>query len=76
MAYKRRHPHESDESRAWRLSPLSPWRLVFADRYRRPTSWAERRQLRFRALFFIVIGVVLTLAVQAWANKSGFHCPR
>ena len=76
MGHRRHHSREPDDSRAWRPSPLSPWRLLFADRYRRPTSWAERRQLRFRALFFVVIGVVLTLAVQAWAGKSGFHCPR
>jgi hypothetical protein len=58
-----------------RFSPLSPWRLLFADRYRRPVSWAEKRQLRFRATFFILVGVALTLAVQSWAGKSGFLCP-
>jgi hypothetical protein len=94
MAYRQTHRHDRDDAKAWRLSPLSPWRLIFADRYpwrlsplspwrlifadryRRPTSWAERRQLRFRALFFVVLGVVLTLAVQAWARKSGWVCPR
>lgn len=76
MGYRRRNSHEAEDSRAWRLSPLSPWRLIFADRYRRPISWAERRQLRFRAFFFILVGVALTLAVQAWAGKVGFHCPR
>ena len=75
MAYRRK-PIRGRDGPTWKLSPLSPWRLVFADRYRRPTSWAEKRQLRFRAFFFIVLGVAMTLAVQAWAGKSVWLCPR
>ena len=50
------------------------WHLFFA--VGRPRSWAERKNLRLRATFFLVLGVVLTLAVQAFVFGRWFNCPR
>lgn len=57
-----------------RLSPLSwLWHLFFA--VGRPRSWAERKNLRLRATFFLFLGVVLTLAVQAFVFGRWLNCP-
>ena len=50
------------------------WRLFFAV-VRPPKFFYERRRRRFRALFFLVLGVALTLAVQAALARQGF-CPQ
>ena len=47
------------------------WRLFFAVDVRPPKFFYERRRRRFRALFFLVLGVALTLAVQAAFGKLG-----
>jgi hypothetical protein len=54
----------------------SLWRLFFAVGYQRPRSWVERRQLRFRASFFFVLGVLLTLGVQYELGRWWFSCLR
>jgi hypothetical protein len=57
------------------FSPFRIWRLFFAVGFLRPRSWMERRQLRFRALFFVVVGALLVLGVQAALGGFGL-CPK
>ncbi len=45
------------------------WHLVFA--VHRPRSWLERRQLRFRATVFFLLGVLATLGVEAYLRRLG-----
>lgn len=49
------------------------WRFIFA--VHRPRGWLERRQLRFRAVFFFALGVLAVLAVEAVLGRVGF-CPK
>lgn len=64
-------PHRYSAPPARRSSAFGwLWHLVFA--VHRPRSWMERRQLRFRAVVFFLLGVFLTLGVEAYLKRLGY----
>jgi hypothetical protein len=60
---------ETRPSRLWSL-----WHLLFSVDNKFIT-WQQRRHWRARALFFFLLGVILTLAVQAGLGRFGL-CPK
>lgn len=70
MPTRKSSPPETGRASAARTWS-SLWRLFFAVDYNPPRNIFDVRRRRYRASFFFLLGVVVTLAVQAFLGKLG-----